>query len=568
MTERSLLLGLIFLVGWTLHPVGAASQSSRPDQDSSPHTREQRTEGQTPLDPTHLGVVWTPPKEQGAALEQLENIHAAGATAIRLTKIPAFDAVFARADTLGLHLYLDLPVAYTRASRLQNALENARSDLERVRSLSRTHQSVAFVGLARGTQTTDSTACAVLESWSNRARRGSPLRTYYVTPFTSATDRCTEAVDVTLLDTRGTTHPMIRWHTWNASTDESIGFATLGTWVSPTASSGLNVPHSPESQARHLERALSTVLDTFQTPVPTFVYRWRDSASPLLSSRRYGLYDHAGTPRPAAEVVSGFYNDTQRVFAFPSGTNQFPEPHALILLAWALVAIIAILYAQTPFVRATFFRYFVAHGFYRNAIREGRDINPVINSILLLIVGSTVGLIVAVLAQSAVDQPSTILFLEALPTVVQMPLAYGLEHPLQAGGVIAGATILLLAVWTLVFTIVTIPFSSFTLRQALMLVVWPCWPVLPGMILAMAVPTTSPVSSKLLGVVLLGGGLLALVTITLRVLRDFLAVHKRGVLWLPFVLVPSPLTLVAVLAYGVVSTDLPVSLLWHLFMNT
>lgn len=569
-TKRVFLLGVLFLVGWGANPPGASSQPGPPDQSSPAplDTPEQRNSAPAGLDTTHLGVVWAPPQQPGVALRQLDNIHAAGATAVRLTKIPASDTLFARADTLGLDLYLDLPVAYTRASRLQNALENARSDVERVQTLATEHPSVAFVGLAQGPETTTPSACAVLQNWSNRVRRGTRLHTYYVTPFTSDADRCTKTVDVTLLDTRGTTRPVLRWHEWNASTDEPIGFAALGTWVSPAASSGLNVPHSLESQARYLERSLSTVLDTLHASVPTFVYRWRDQGSPLLSSRRYGLHDHSGTPRPAADVLSGVYTGTQRVFAFPSGTAPTREPHGFILFGWALVAIIAILYAQTPFVRATLYRYFIAHGFYQSAIREGRDVNSIVNVILLLVVGGTVGLIVAVLARSAGDYPSTIVFLEALPTATQFPLAYTLEHPVQAGGVAAGVTLLLLGAWTFILTLVTIPFSSFTLRQALMLVVWPCWPVLPGMILALAVDTASPLSSKLLGVLLLGGGLLTLVTVTLRVLLDFFAVNNGPLIWLPIVLVPSPLTLAAALVYGVVSYNLPVPLLWHLVMST
>lgn len=569
-TGRSLLLGLIVLIGCAIIQNGSVAQErpSTSETDRSPlDTLGQRSRIQTVSGSPLRGVVWTPPDQAGRALRELQEIHSTGATAVRLTEIPASDTVFTRADTLDLQLFLDLPVAYVPASGLETALENARSARMRVETLAQHHPSVSFVGLARATQTTTSSACAVLQEWSTRIREQTSLRTYYVTPFRPTVDRCAESVDLTLLDTRGTSNQMGRWLAWRDHGTGAIGLGTLGTWVRPAADSGLRVPHSPEFQARHLETALSS-LDTLEASPPTFVYRWTDQSSPLLRSRQYGIHDETGRPRPAKHVVSGFYTGTQKVFAFPSGTVPYPEPHAFILFGWGLFAVIAVLYAQVPFVRATLFRYFLAHGFYRNAVREARDINSTVNVILLLVVGCTAGLIVALVARTAVAHPGAILLLEALPEPLQIPLAYSLQHPIHAGGLVAAGTILLLAAWVGMFALIAMASSSFSLRQALMVVVWPCWPVLPGAIVAMTLGTSSPLSTPVVGILLLGGGLLTLVTVTVRVLRDFRAVNDGGLSYLPILLLPSPLLVLAGLTYITISDNVPFSLLWQLMTST
>jgi hypothetical protein len=515
-----------------------------------------------------LGVVWSPPTASGPALRELDRIHALGATAVRLTSVPT-DTIFARTDSLGLTVFVDLPVSYVAAADLGRSLTRARSALDRIQRLARRHPSIAYVGLADHADTTVPAACTVLREWTARLH-GAPtsLRTYYVTPFSASADRCADAVDLALLDTRARPAPTKRWTRWPTDST-AVGLGALGTWTHPDAGSGLRVPHSPERQARYLERSLSRLLDSVRTSPPVFVHRWQDRPDSALPVRRYGLHDPTGTRRPAADVTAGFYTNTQRVFAFPSGTAPSSTPYGLILLAWALVALLALLYAQSPFVRETAYRYFVAHGFYRDAIQTGRDVGPVVNTILLFVVATALGLVATVLLRVAAVQPAIGQVGAALPSSLGAVLAAGLTRPGLAGGVVGGVSAALLGTWTLGLVLAARSETPFSMGQGLMLVVWPCWPVLGGLIVALVAATRPPVSPTLVGGLLLGGTLVGAAAVTGRVLRDYRAVSGVPLPLLLALVLLSPLV-VALLAGTalLVTYDLPLTLLWHLLTRT
>lgn len=521
-------------------------------------------------DSTALGVVWAPPDAPGPALQTLDRLHTLGATAVRLTTLPSSDTLFARADTLGLTLFVDLPVSYVAAGALRDSLADASPILDRVQRLARRHRSVQYVGLARYADTTVPTACSALAAWTSRLHGGTPpLRTYYVTPFTATADRCRQSVDLPLLTVHPPNTPATAWAAWSADTT-AVGLGALGTWTRPDAASGLRVPHSPERQARTLERSLSHLLDSLQTPPPAlFVYRWQDHTASPLPDRRYGLHDRSGARRPAADVVEGFYTGRQRVFAFPAGTAPSSAPHGLLLLGWGLIALLAGAYAQSPFVHQTAARYFAAHGFYRDAVRKGRDVNLPMNSVFLLLAATAVGLIATVLAHLAAAQPITEHVVAALPSIVGTTLAVGIMQPALTGVVAGAFAFLLLSGWTIPLVLAARSHTSFSLSQGLMLVVWPCWPVLPGMIVALLAVTQPPTSPLVLGLLLLGGSLVMMVLVTIRVLRDYGAVSTVP----PSLLVPLGLTSPpSLLTLGfflfTVQYDIPFSLIWHLLTRT
>ena len=518
--------------------------------------------------PTALGVVWTPPDAPGPALRELTRIHALGATAVRLPSMPP-DAIFARADTLGLSLFVDLPVSYVAADALSDSLSRAAPALNRLQRLARRHRSIQYVGLARYANTTVPTACRELAEWTDRLHAASEaLRTYYVSPFSVSSDRCAQAVNFVLFDTRAHPLPVARWAA-HASDSTAAGIG-LGTWTHPGASAGLRVPHSPERQARYLERHLSHLLDSLEaTPPPVFVHRWQDDVSSPLPHRRYGLRDKTGTRRPAADVVEGFYTDTQRVFAFPSGTSPPSAPHGLLLLGWGLLVLLAGLYARSPFVRQTALRYFAAHGFYRDAVRKGRDVSATMNASLLLVVATALGLTATVLFRIAALQPITEHVLAALPSLLRSLAAGGIAHPTLAGVVIGGSTFGLLGGWALAFVLAARSETSFSLGQGLMLVTWPCWPALAGMVLALIATTDPPFSPLVLGAVFVGGGLTTIVAVTARVLRDFWAVSPVSPALFIQLTITSPLVLVLLAAAAVLARhDVPLALLWHLLTRT
>ncbi len=467
------------------------------------------------------GVVWTPPASPDSALHELTRIDRLGATAVRLTRLPS-DSVAARADALGLRLYVDLPVDYVPASHLQDSLTQARPVLERLQDLARRHPSITHVGLAHGTDTTVPQACRVLARWTERVRaHAASLRTYYVTPFAATDDRCADAVDRPLLDVRGHPAPAEHWRQWRSQTIP-VGLGAVGTWVQPSAPSGLQSPHSPERQARYLERALPRLLDSTRASTPVlFVSHWRDRTDPVLSTRRYGLHETNGPPRPAAAVVRGFYTGTQRVFAFPAGSAPRTAPYVPLLLGWGLFGLLGALYARSLFVRQTVARYFTAPGFYRDALRDGTDLHPGANALLLVIVAGALGITGVRVAQMAGVHLATEHVLAALPPPVQGVLSSGIAQPAWAGLMLGGLALVLLGIWGGTLVLMARWRSSFALAQGLALVAWPCWPALLALPLALAAGPTAPLSPSLLGLLLLGGSPLACAYVSGRVLYDY-----------------------------------------------
>ena len=519
----------------------------------------------SPSDTTHFGVVWTPPTSPDSALHELERMSTIGATAVRLTRLPP-DTVAARADTLGLRLYVDLPVDHVPAPQLQDALAQAAPVLERLKALARRHPSITHVGFAHAADTTVPETCETLRRWTERVHASLPsLRTYYVTPFAAAADRCADAVGQVLLDVRGHPAPIDRWRQWRSET-AAVGLGAVGTWVQPSAAPGLQSPHSPERQARYLERALSRLFDSTRSPPPVaFVSRWRDEISPVLSTRRYGLHDADGRSRPAVRVVRGIYTGTQRVFAFPSGSEPATGSYGLLLLGWGLVALLGLVYARSLFVRETVTRYFTAPGFYRDALREGHDLHPGANALLLGIVVGALGATGVCAARLAAAQPVTERVLAALPPPVQVVLAGGIEHPITVGVVIGGLALGLLGLWMGALVLVARWGTRFSFAQGLVLVVWPCWPVLPALPVALAAGPEAPISPSLFALLLLGGGLLACFYVTARVLYDYWAITDLPGSTVLLLGVLSPLALGSALVLFLTTWyDVSAAFLWRL----
>lgn len=552
----------VSIAGLFLAPWGASTAEHRFPTNPSPP--------QASPDSVTYGVVWEPPEHPGPTLRQLNRISEVGATAVRLTSLPQTDTVFARADSLNLRLFVDLPVSYVPAASVEDSLSAARPVLDRLLRIANQFSSLQAIGLGRYIDTTEPATCSVLSNWSTRISKDQPqLQTYYVTPFTARVDVCAEAVDTPLFSPRGHPTPIKRWRTWSTESS-TVQLGALGTWVSPTAASGLQVPHSPERQARYLENALASLHDSPpSTPSTVFVYRWRDRMPPLLEPRRYGLYDDEGRARPAADVVEGFYTGSQRTFAFSSGSSPTDTPIAYILIGWGLIAVLGSLYARTPFVRRTVYRYFAAHGFYRDAIRKGRETSLSINLLLLGILGIAVGVIGAVCARIVVEQPATDLVVAALPSLLHTVVSSVLAKPVLAGILFGGIFLLLLGSWTTILAVVGRLRGSLSVAQVVMVVVWPCWPILIGMILVLVAATAPPLSYGSLGLLLLGGGVATTVAITARVLRDFRRVSTLPTPLVSLLAVPSPLFLLLLTGlYLIAHYNLSVTFLWHLAFQT
>ena len=511
------------------------------------------------------GIVWTPPASDRAARQALRRMHASGATAVRLTRPLDAERVLTTADTLGLALYVDLPVAYLSASALADTMAFARRTLDRVLRQAQRHPSVHAVGLARGIDTTTPTTCARLATLAQQVRAASDLQTYYVTPFPVSTDRCGAAVDVTLVDLVEDADPKASVRHW---AEAAVGVGAVGQGVRPQAASGLRVPHSPERQARWLEQALPGLLDA-AAGAPVFVYRWRDRPAER-TMRRYGLHDASGTPRPAVQVVSGVFTGQQTTFALPQGSPPATGAPWLVLLGWGFVAGLGVLYTRYAQVRRTLPRYFLSHGFYRDGIRRGRDLMPEVSVVLLVGAVSALGIGAMVAVRSLAVEPSVRHVLAALPDVprqvaarwIETPVAYGVEVGVGAG--------LLLCGWGAALSMAARPWGGVSTSQVLMLLAWPHWPAWMGLVAALivAAPGSGAYGGGATAGLALGGGAVAL-WIVVRVLRDYALVAPVPgpvVVALAFV---SPPAVVLLTSLGLVAYyDLSIQFLYRLLTLT
>jgi hypothetical protein len=148
-------------------------------------------------------------------------------------------------------------------------------------------------------------------------------------------------------------------------------------------------------------------------------------------------------------------------------------------------------------------------------------------------------------------------------------IAPGLTHPTLTGLVVGGLTVVLMLVWNALLVLTAQFEGTFSMAQGLMLITWPCWPALLGMLIALVAAIRPPVPTGLLGLLLLLGGIGTILAVTIRVLRDYWAVSGVSWPWVLLLLLPSPLIVTLVgLILLVTAYDLPVSLLWHLVTRT
>lgn len=519
-------------------------------------------------------MVWTPPPGIPRAERDLRAMHAQGVEAVRTRPIRN-ERLLAVADTLGLQLYQDLPLAYLSAQMLADTLDHARETLSQMLNLAQRHPSARHFGLANHGDTSDPAACSLLQQLAAVVRSQGPpgSQTYYVTPFTS-TDRCGAVVDVVLLDARNAARPAQRLTAWQAAhSDMPVGFGALGTWVRRDSARGLRAPHSPEAQARYLERHLGYLLaDTVQAaPASIFVSRWRDadarSGDPY--DRPYGLRTADDTPRPAADVVAGFFTGAQTVFAFSAGQRPAASAPWLILMGWGLIGLIGFVYYRGPRFQQMVMRYFWAHNFYQESVREGREVLTL--STLVLVAGelASIAALGTVLGRCFQNAQSVLWALHALPDALQPSVAALMDQPALLGLVLAGGYGVSLLLWMGGMTGVGRYGTSLSAGQALMLVAWPRWPLLLVMGAALTLSSLAPEAGRPLALWLLGstGGLM--LWMTLRTIADFVAVAR----------VPAVLAIVTVLLsplfvtfwvglYLVAQHDVPIEFISHLLTRT
>ncbi len=515
----------------------------------------------------YRGVVWNPPASTAQAQADLRQMHAMGINAVR-TPLLRDKNLWLLADSLGLHLFQELPLDALSAEALNDTLAYATRVLELLLTEARDHPSVRHFGLARNSDTSEAVACAFFEQLTQRvhARGPSGSQTYYLTPFTTA-DQCRDAVDLVLLDVRDDANPLAAL----ADGTGRIGVGALGLWVYATGE-GVQRPHTPEAQARYLETHLGQMASVPQSAV--FVHRWRDleTRTPDLRGdvmapyvRRYGIFAANGVARPAAAVVEGMYTGTQTTFALPAGRPPVPGAAWSVVMGWGVCILLAICYALSPRLRFMAPRFFVAPGFYRESIREGRDIILWTSVMMLVLLALSVGVWGTLLLEVLRSTEAFHVLFQQLPFSLQVTGATLLAQPWLLVLLLGCIYALGVAVWATLLAVVARNRNPLVPGQALMLVLWPTWPMLLLMVAAMVIRLKPPEVAVTWTLVLLVAGLLTTVYAHIRALIDYRGVTRvSGGITLALVFA-SPITAMLIIGgFALLEVRTLMPLVWHL----
>lgn len=521
------------------------------------------------------GVVWREPTDPAIAAEDLVRMREMGVQAIRTPPVEA-RRLLTLADTLGLTVLQDLPLSNLPAYRLRDTLRYALRTLAPLVRRAHSHPSSVHFGLATNSDTSDSLACAFFEQAAAYVRRQGPphSRVYYVTRIIEE-DRCGRVVDFVLLDALGSKDPLAILRRWRqAHPNVPVGLAAVGTWVSSEETRGLGVPGSPEEQARYLERHLRRLLlDEEGVPLGVFVYQWRDEYSSLPSPafdlrnpylEAFGLFNTQGEARPAASVVAGIYGQRQMVFAFPAGEVRPHGPSVSTMTGWTIILLLGVIYFASPRFRQMVPRYFGARGFYREAIREGRDVLLVAAALPLAVFSLSVGVIWMVVIEAVRSSPTFVLLHGWLPVSLGEVLVTLLAQPWMLLVVLSCIYASSVTIWSASLAFAARNRYPLSPAQAIMLTTWPRWPLMVAMIAAMVVATMPAEQAFRPALYLVLAWLAITLFATVRALVDYRAITRvppTRALAMAFF---NPFVLLLIALLVVASQSRPeIAYLWH-----
>jgi hypothetical protein len=176
-------------------------------------------------------------------------------------------------------------------------------------------------------------------------------------------------------------------------------------------------------------------------------------------------------------------------------------------------------------------RYFLSHGFYREAAAQGRDVTPVVNAVLMACVSLSVGITSAIVFYTVRDLQIVQTILHWLPDALSQTLLILADRPWIFALLAACGAALATVVWISVLSIGSRLGRTLVPTQTLMIALWPQWLALVLLPVALVLPTFSPhVEIILVQIIAVLGGLLFL-WILVRVLLDYGAA-SRAPLWM------------------------------------
>jgi hypothetical protein len=510
------------------------------------------------------GVVWEIPDDFQEAAEDLLEMQLMGISAVRTGLV--FDQGLIRmADSLGLVLYRELPLHGLGPRSLTDSLSRADSLLLALVEQGKGYSSAGPIGLVRNSDTSSPAVCPELQRLTNILHQ-TGNQAYYVTNFIES-DACSDAVDFVLIDALDHEHPEQLLERWKKAHQTPVGLARIGTSATPGSEPGSLIKGSPQYQARFLENVFAG-LQSVQS-VGMFVHRWKDESRTVQQlpdpyRRNYGLYNRAKDPRPALYVTRGVYLGIQNTFVFERGKPEERPLHWFTLVGWILLSMMAVIYAGSPRFRSIIPRYFFAHGFYRNAVREAREVLPLTSTALLTIMGLSIGLIATHVIISLQETRPMLHLFSLMDQGPRTSLTLVLEAPFVLAILMGSMALLSMSIWMGMWMMASGRRSPLYPSQALMLAVWPRWQVLFILPIAMTFESTPGVplwAIVLLAVIWIGCAYWA----TLRTAYDLFKVARivPGTALLIWLLNPLILGTMVLSAWSLFHWD-EVTFLWHL----
>ncbi|TDI72775.1 MAG: hypothetical protein E2O84_08235 [Bacteroidetes bacterium] len=436
------------------------------------------------------GIVWETPESTAAAIRDLRAMKEAGVEVIRTG--PLVDsALLTEADSLGLVFYREIPILDTPARTLTDSMALVRRGLEHILDAGRNHTSAGPIGLAVTIDVSRRDVCSFFDLLRSSVT-ASDQRFYYVSRFIES-DTCTSSVDFVILDAVGYSDPQHLISRWRSSQSSEVGII-IGKRIEVDSDSGLQEPFSEESQARFYESSLTQLNDSAGVKI-IFIHRWRDQPVDQYD-RSYGLHgigpNKSDHQRLSLGVVRGIFTGTQTVFAFNGDASVSAPSVWFTMLGWLLILIVAALYTSSPRFRDMTPRYFMAHGFYRNAVREAREVLPIVSTALLTVAGLATGMIATQILLAVHETAAFMYMVRLAPDTVQSTITVLLDSPLVATIFIGSISLLAMTLWMGLWMIVAGQRPPLLPSQALMLAVWPRWQLLLMLPVAMAIATLEP----------------------------------------------------------------------------
>ncbi len=523
---------------------------------------------------TVFGVTWTPPANDERAVAELMEMGAHGVGAVRMPARDVVGSVLAAADSFGIELFLELSPGYLPAERLIDTLAAAQAELYRLAEQVRGHSSVTHIGLSRWPNTSDPTTCIYLDELAKRwSEAGSGAATYFTTAFTTD-DVCSGTVDEVYVELAD--QPPEEVDSAYSAASRHItnlrGIASVGTWIDAARRYyGVLNEHSPEWQARYLEKTLAPFAKSDDAPRAAyiFVHRWTDADHTNdffgdIRQRQYGVQD-VTQRRPAAQVLEGFATGRQQVFAFEPGKRSRFEWRWSTLFGWLAIGVLATMYATSPQMRHMVPRYFLSHGFYCEAIGSGRESLVLETVAVLTAISLGVGLSLTVLLTEVSMLPSFAAVQNWMRPERRDSFAALLDQRWSLMVILASAFSLVYLAWASMMSLLSRRARTLYPSQTLIVVVWTLWPLLALLLVSPAVATLDTAGTTFASMTLIATAVV-IAHATLRSLRDYRAITGISVGKLSLVVLLHPLVWASIAAAVVLTGQLApeVAYFWDL----